>query len=216
MQVKICCISSIEEAKLAISYGASVLGLVGPMPSGPGTITAKNAGQILQFIPNHINTFYLCSKTTFAGIVEEYEQVLSTHMQLVDNTSIDLRRKLKMRFPNLQIVQVLHVQGEDSINDLESYIVDSDVILLDSGSPEKAVKELGGTGKVHNWEISKRIVELSPIPVFLAGGLNSANIQKAIQLVKPYGVDLCSSVRSNDKLDTLKLDSFFKQIDNLL
>ena len=85
-----------------------------------------------------------------------------------------------------------------------------DALLLDSGNPKLAIKELGGTGRVHNWKLSRSIVEQSPVPVFLAGGLNPSNVKQAIDEVQPYGLDLCSGVRTNGRLDPAKLEAFFK------
>ena len=87
-----------------------------------------------------------------------------------------------------------------------------DALLLDSGNPNLKVKELGGTGRIHNWDLSRLIVEKAGIPVFLAGGLNPKNVLKAIKIVQPYGVDICSGVRSNNSLDEEKLKAFFHQV----
>lgn len=86
------------------------------------------------------------------------------------------------------------------------------MILLDSGNPNLEIKELGGTGRVHNWKLSRKIIESISKPVFLAGGLKPENIREAIEKVKPYGVDLCSGVRTNGRLDLEKLGRFFKEV----
>jgi phosphoribosylanthranilate isomerase len=86
---------------------------------------------------------------------------------------------------------------------------------LDSGNPNLFVKELGGTGRTHNWELSRKIRESIKVPIFLAGGLNQDNVRSAIETVEPYGVDLCSGVRTNGNLDEIKLEAFFKAIDSL-
>jgi len=87
-----------------------------------------------------------------------------------------------------------------------------DALLLDSGNPALAVKELGGTGRVHDWSLSRRIRDAVPKPIFLAGGLRSTNVREAIAAVQPFGLDLCSSVRINDVLDEQKLKSFFEAV----
>lgn len=212
--IKICCISSIQEANLAIEAGASALGLVGNMPSGPGIISDELIAEIAAFTPKNIDTFLLTSETSIEKIIEHYSKVNTTTIQIVDALTQGTHSDLKKAFPNVKIVQVLHVLNENSIAEaLEiSHYVDS--ILLDSGNPNLATKELGGTGRVHNWEISKKIVEKVKIPVFLAGGLNHANALKAIQEVRPYGLDLCSGVRTNGNLDAQKLTSFFNAINH--
>lgn len=212
MKVKICCIKSSLEAQRAIKAGADVLGLVGPMPSGPGPITAEEAAAIVETLPEHIDSFYLTSKTRFESIAQEYQRVNSSHVQLTDHLETETRRQLKSEFPHLKIVQVLHVIDDQAIDRALEYAENSDLLLLDSGSPNKAVKELGGTGRTHNWEISRKIVEAVNIPVFLAGGLNAENVRQAIQKVKPYGIDLCSGVRTEDQLDIDKLEVFMQTV----
>jgi len=212
--IKICCISSIQEANMAIEAGASALGLVGNMPSGPGIISDELIAEIAAFTPKNIDTFLLTSETSTDKIIEHYSKVNTTTIQIVDALTQGTHLDLKKAFPNVKIVQVLHVINKNSIAEaLEiSNFVDS--ILLDSGNPNLATKELGGTGRVHNWEISKKIVEKVKIPVFLAGGLNPSNAFKAIQEVRPYGLDLCSGVRTNGHLDAQKLTSFFNAINH--
>ncbi|NNF22858.1 MAG: phosphoribosylanthranilate isomerase [Saprospiraceae bacterium] len=212
IRVKVCCIKSNDEADLAIHCGAYALGLVGPMPSGPGPISPEEAGIICSYVSGKVNTFYLTSKIELNEIVNEYNLVKSSHLQLTDSTTTETRKALKIQFPNLMIVQVVHVSGEGTLTKAKTFEKESDFLLLDSGAPGKAVKELGGTGRIHNWEISKQIVRNARIPVFLAGGLNASNVKDAINHVNPYGLDLCSGIRTEDKLDKRKIKFFFSQI----
>ena len=212
MKLKVCCIKSPEEAQMAIAHGADALGLVGPMPSGPGPISPQQAGLIAQSLPENIMSFYLTSQTSFETISEEYELVRSTHIQLTDHTESSDRARLKQNYPKVKLVQVVHVIDEDSIQQAIDYQENSDYVLLDSGAPNNSIKELGGTGRTHNWDISKQIVAQSTLPVFLAGGINAGNVRDAIAHVNPYGIDLCSSLRTEDNLDADKLDSFIKAI----
>jgi len=87
-----------------------------------------------------------------------------------------------------------------------------DAILLDSGNPNLRVKELGGTGRVHNWQLSRRIREQASCPVFLAGGLKPENVKEAIETVEPFAVDVCSGVRTNGLLDAEKLGRFISEV----
>jgi phosphoribosylanthranilate isomerase len=100
------------------------------------------------------------------------------------------------------------VTGQESIEQAVGVHDDIDAILLDSGNPKAAIKTLGGTGNVHNWDISRDLVKAVKVPVFLAGGLNAGNVQDAIRHVQPFGVDICSGVRTNGKLDAEKLKAF--------
>ena len=212
VKVKICCISSIEEAKLAVAYGAAAIGLVGRMPSGPGTITDELIHAIAKTVPPPIQTFLLTSETTTDNIIEHHRKVNTTTIQIVDALSGREYHKIREAIPNVQLVQVIHVLDEGSIKEAIEISEFVDAILLDSGNPNLPTKVLGGTGKTHNWDLSKKIREKISLPIFLAGGINKDNIKKAIEHVQPYGIDLCSSVRTNGQLDESKLEELFKAI----
>ncbi|MEE9451026.1 MAG: phosphoribosylanthranilate isomerase [Ignavibacteriaceae bacterium] len=212
VKVKICCIQSIKEAKLAVKYGASALGLVSEMPSGPGVISEDLIVEIAKQVPVDISTFLLTSKTNYEEIITQHKKCNTTHIQLVDNVEIDVYKKLRLELPDVKIVQVIHVTGEESIGEAVSVSDFVDLILLDSGNQKLDMKELGGTGRTHDWSISKKIVERINVPLFLAGGINSSNVSAAINEVKPYGIDLCSGVRTNNKLYEKLLKEFFNTL----
>ena len=212
VKVKICCISSIEEAKLAVAYGAAAIGLVGRMPSGPGIITDELIHAIAKTVPPPTHTFLLTSETTTDNIIEHYKKVNTTTIQIVDALSGREYHKIREAIPNVQLVQVIHVLDEGSIKEAIEISEFVDAILLDSGNPNLPTKVLGGTGKTHNWDLSKKIREKISLPVFLAGGINKDNIKKAIEHVQPYGIDLCSSVRTNGQLDECKLEALFNAL----
>jgi len=212
IKVKICCIQSIEEAHLAINYGASAIGLVSEMPSGPGVISEELITKIVKQVPADISTFLLTSKTNAEELIAQHKKCNTTHIQLVDSVEIDVYKKLRDELHAVKIAQVIHIKGNNSIDEAISISDSVDLILLDSGNQNLAVKELGGTGKTHDWSISKEIVERVSIPVFLAGGLNPSNVSEAINEVKPFGVDLCSGVRINGKLDEGLLRKFFSKL----
>ncbi len=211
-KVKVCCISSIEEASMAIKYGASALGLVGHMPSGPGVIPDDKIAKISATIPPPIASFLLTSETKKENIVAHHKKVSTNTIQLVDNPERGTYTYLRDHLSGIKIVQVLHIINESSIDDALRVAEHVDAILLDSGNPSLDTKILGGTGKIHNWEISRKIVAQVPIPVFLAGGLRTENVKKAIDEVQPFGLDLCTGVRTNGNLDPRKLEAFFKAV----
>lgn len=211
-RVKICCINSIDEAKMAIEHGAAALGLVGNMPSGPGVIGDDLINQIAKSVPPPIATFLLTSETKPQDIIHHYRRVHTTTIQIVDELEKRDYEMLRSELPNVKLVQVIHVIDDHSIKDAIEISKFVDAILLDSGNPTLPVKELGGTGRTHNWELSREIRKSIPIPIFLAGGLNKENVQQAIETVEPFGIDLCSSVRTNGKLDRQKLKDFFEAI----
>jgi len=197
---------------LAIKYGASALGLVSEMPSGPGVIDDDSIAEIASMIPPPIATFLLTSKQNADEILAQHFKTRTNTLQLVDHLLQSELIKLKEKLPEIKLVQVIHVLDEQSIEEAVSVQNYVDALLLDSGNPKLKVKELGGTGRIHNWEISRKIVNAVKIPVFLAGGLNPKNVREAMETVQPYGLDLCSGVRSNGNLDEMKLNLFFKEV----
>lgn len=212
-RVKICCISNTDEARMAIEHGASALGLVGHMPSGPGVIGDELIHQIAKTVPPPISTFLLTSETRSQAIISHYRRVYTTTIQIVDELEIREYEIIRAALPHVKLVQVIHVIDENSVKEAIEVSAFVDAILLDSGNPKLSVKELGGTGRTHNWELSKEIRKSIPIPLFLAGGLNKDNVQQAIETVGPFGIDLCSSVRTDGRLDKIKLMEFFKAMD---
>lgn len=197
---------------LAIKYGASALGLVSEMPSGPGVIDDDSIAEIASMIPPPIATFLLTSKQNADDIVIQHTKTRTNTLQLVDHLPQSELIKLKEKLPEIKLVQVIHVLDEQSIEEAASVQNYVDALLLDSGNPKLKVKELGGTGRIHNWEISRKIVNAVKIPVFLAGGLNPKNVREAMETVQPYGLDICSGVRINGNLDEMKLNLFFKEV----
>ncbi len=211
-RVKICCISSKEEAKMAIDFGASALGLVANMPSGPGVISDNEILTISKTVPPAISTFMLTCETSADQIIQHHQRTLTNTIQIVDALKEGNYQEIREALPAIKIVQVIHVIDEKSIDEALEISESVDALLLDSGNPNLQVKELGGTGRVHNWALSRKIVSQSKVPVFLAGGLTSENVKQAIEEVQPFGLDLCSGVRTNKKLDPKKLEAFFNAV----
>ncbi|MGV6845927.1 MAG: phosphoribosylanthranilate isomerase [Lutibacter sp.] len=214
MQIKICCISSFEEANLAIKLGATAIGLVGKMPSGPGVISDELIAKIAAEKSKIVDTFLLTSETEVLKIIDHYKKVNTTTIQLVDELKNGSYAELKKQLPNVKIVQVIHVLDHSSLIEAKKIAPFVDALLLDSGNPNLKIKKLGGTGKTHNWDVSRKIVESVSVPVYLAGGISATNVKEAINHVQPYGLDLCSSVRTNGKLDKYKLQQFFNTVNN--
>lgn len=212
VKVKICCISSIEEAKLALRYGADAIGLVGAMPSGPGVIADERISQIAAAVAVSTDSFLLTSETSAEAVIAHHRRTGTTTIQLVDHVPRSEIRKIRAALPKVKLVQVIHVRNQRSLFEAISIANEADALLLDSGNPDLDVKQLGGTGNTHNWLISKRIVQAVDVPVYLAGGLNAANVHEAIHTVHPYGIDVCSGLRTNGLLDEEKVAAFFAAI----
>jgi phosphoribosylanthranilate isomerase len=208
IRIKICCISSVEEAKLAIKYGANALGFVSAMPSGAGVIDEILIPEIVSTVPPPIATFLLTCSMMADDIISQIRRCKTNTLQLVDSVEHKVYYKIRQELPWIKIVQVLHINDKNSIKEAELISPFVDALLLDSGNQSLPIKELGGTGRVHDWSISKTICELIDKPVFLAGGLNFNNVEEAIRTVNPFGVDVCSGLRTNGHLDEEKLEQF--------
>lgn len=211
-RVKICCISSIEEAGLAVRLGASALGLVSEMPSGPGVIPESLIAEITATVPPPIASVLLTSLTRVSEIVAQQQACRVDAIQLCDRLPSGGHKRLREALPGVFLVQVVHVIGEASVEEAPRAAPEVDALLLDSGNPSLAVKELGGTGRTHDWSLSSEIADVSPVPVFLAGGLTPGNVGDAIHAVRPFGVDLCTGVRTAGKLDEQKLIRFMETV----
>jgi len=211
-RVKICCILNPIEARQAIAAGASALGLVGKMPSGPGVIDDELAAGIARVIPPPIATFLLTSAQTAGEIIAHHQRVRSTALQIVDELREGTYEELRAALQGVKLVQVIHVTGPEALPRALQINTHVDAILLDSGRPDLAVKELGGTGRRHDWSISRQIRESLDVPIFLAGGLTPDNVRQAIEEVRPFGVDVCSGVRTGGMLDAVKLRNFMAAV----
>ena len=211
-RVKICCISSLEEAWTAIDHGASALGLVSEMPSGPGVIPEALIAKITRRISPFVSSVLLTSKRRPSEIIEQHNRCRTNTIQICDDLNPDGLDEITRALPGIDIIRVIHVKGEDAIVEAEAVSPYVDGILLDSGRKGGSMVELGGTGRTHNWDISRRIVEAVEVPVILAGGLNSGNVAESIKQVQPYAVDVCSGVRTGGSLDSGKLQSFMSRV----
>jgi phosphoribosylanthranilate isomerase len=208
--------ASKHEADQAVKYGADAIGLVGAMPSGPGVIDDVLIADIAKSVPPPIATFLLTSEQSIHNIIAHIKRTGTNTVQLVDELAEGSYIEIKHALPSLKVVQVIHVRDEISLEQAIAVAPLVDALLLDSGNPSAVVKILGGTGKTHNWEISREIVKAVDIPVFLAGGLHAENVQEAINAVKPFGVDVCSGVRTNGELDLLKLKLFIEAVSSVI
>jgi phosphoribosylanthranilate isomerase len=212
--VKICCIASLDEARLAQAAGAAALGLVSAMPSGPGVISDATVAQIAKALRGQaVRTFLLTARTRALDIAHQHAAAGSTTLQLVDELPESELRLLRDLCPGVELVQVIHVTGESALAQAQAVAPWVDAILLDSGNPALAVKQLGGTGRTHDWRLSRRIRDaVAPLPLWLAGGLREHNVGEAVREVQPYGLDLCTGVRIDDRLDADKLSAFMQAL----
>ena len=212
VRVKVCCISSVAEAALAVEAGAAALGLVSRMPSGPGVITDARIAHIARDVPPGVATFLLTALQDADAIAQQHATCRTSAIQLVDFVEPAQLRRLRDALPATKLVQVIHVRVPHSLDEALAAAPLVDALLLDSGNPALAVKELGGTGRVHDWALSARIRERAGKPVYLAGGLHAGNVAAAIATVRPFAIDLCSGVRTQGALDPVKLHAFMRAV----
>ncbi len=207
-RIKICCIASLEEARLAVAAGADAVGLVSEMLSGPGVIPEPLIGEIAAAVPPPTAVFLLTCLDDVDELAAQQRRCRANVLQLVDRVAPEVRTRLRDELPGVRIVQVVHVRDEASVEEAVATADTADALLLDSGDPSRPVKELGGTGRTHDWALSARIVREAPVPVILAGGLKPENVGEAVRAVRPFGVDVCSGVRTDGALDAAKLQAF--------
>lgn len=210
---KVCCIRSPDEARRAIDAGAAALGLVSTMPSGPGVIDDEQIAEIAARVPPGVDTFLLSALHDPDALIEQHRAVGTSTIQLVDHVSDDALARVRSALPGIRLVQVVHVGDESSVEHAERAAERADAVLLDSGKPELPVKELGGTGRRHDWAISARIRERLDVPVYLAGGLTPENAAEALRTVRPFGLDVCSGLRDRTfDLDDDRLTRFAREV----
>src|SRR6266496_2613895 len=145
--VKICCMGSIDEANTAIELGASAIGLVSRMPSGPGPIDEELIAEIVAAVGNRVATFLLTCETSADAIIAQQRRTGASTLQLVDSAEAGAHQAIRDALDGTRIVQVIHVVGDVSVAEAIDAARTADALLLDSGNPKLAVKELGGTGR---------------------------------------------------------------------
>ncbi len=200
--------ASAGEAAFALASGADALGFVMRMPSGPGPISETLARDIIATVPRRTPTFMLTSEVEADAIVAQLRTTGANTVQIVDAVSPATRTAIRDQLPHIRVVQVVHVVGRESLDEARIAAETSDAILLDSGNLKAAIKELGGTGRVHDWTVSRAIRDAIAVPLWLAGGLRASNVSEAIAAVEPYGVDVCSGGRTEGALDGAKVRDF--------
>jgi phosphoribosylanthranilate isomerase len=215
-RLKICCITSIDEARIAIKYGADALGLVAEMPSGPGIISEDLIAEIAKFIPPPLTSVLLTSHQSTPKIIAQHSRCRTNAIRICDHLIAGSYENLRQALPGISLIQVIHISGPESMEEAQNFSRFVDALLLDSGRKTGLKVELGGTGRTHNWELSAQICKRVKIPVFLAGGLNPDNVKEAIKIVRPFAVDVCSGVRTDGLLDENKVAAFIKNVRAIL
>lgn len=211
-RIKVCCIATAEEAEIAIASGADAIGFVGARPPSARTIPDLAIAAIAKTVPAAVSTFLLTTEQTAEAIAAQVELTRANTVQILNHLSAFESERLAAVVPWVHRVQVIHVEGPEALELIPRYSAHVNAFLLDSGKPNAPVAEFGGTGRQHDWDVSAEFVRQSPRKTFLAGGLSASNVVAAIHRVRPFGVDLCSGVRTDGRLDRQKLTDFVKAV----
>lgn len=212
LRVKICCIQSESEVAAAVAAGAAALGFVGEMPSGPGMLTDQRIAELVPFVPPFVVPVLLTSRTDPDAIVEQVARCRVRAVQLCAPLDPPAAARLRGLLPGVACVHVVHVTGPESITEARALAPLADALLLDTGVREGPQRQLGGTGRTHDWMVSREIVRAVTKPVILAGGLEAGNVGAALTTVRPWAVDVCSGVRTEGRLDPVRLSAFFAAV----
>jgi phosphoribosylanthranilate isomerase len=197
---------------MAIEAGASAIGLVSAMPSGPGPIPEDLIAEIAAIVPPGVSSFLLTCSQDVDSIIDQQRRLRVNTIQICDRLTRGSYHELREALPGVSLVQVVHVTGPESVEEAIAVAPHVNAVLLDSGNQSLAIKELGGTGRTHDWALSRAIREAIDVPLFLAGGLNPANVAAATREVQPFGIDVCSGLRTKGVLDPQKLTAFMREV----
>ena len=195
-RVKICGIKSIEDARAAYEAGADELGFHVALDGGRSPLTPESAAEMIRMLPGGVSSVVVTSATQPAQLIEIAKKTGANVLQLYGDATPEQVRAVKAELPNIVIWKVLNVSDDSSIAKAKEYEGAADAIALDTLNKETGAR--GGSGKTHDWNISKRVVESVSVPVVLAGGLTPENVAEAIATVSPAGVDVNSGVSNPD------------------
>ena len=211
-RVKLCCMQNADEVAIAVQYGAAAVGLIAATPQVPQSLSEERITTIASRIPPGVASFLITIHRDVPSIIAQQRRCRVNTLQLVDRPLCGTYQELRAALPGVHIVQVIHVTGEETLQEAQSIAPQVDGLVLDSGSRQGSYRERGATGRTHDWHISAQICRTVALPVFLAGGLRPDNVADAIRQVRPYGVDLCSGVRTHGQLDPAKVRAFFDAV----
>ncbi|SMB90409.1 phosphoribosylanthranilate isomerase [Desulfonispora thiosulfatigenes DSM 11270] len=202
--IKICGITNIPDAKLACSLGADALGFI----FAPSTrkVNPKIAQEIIKDLPFDVEKIGVFMDEDIKVVQEIAEYCGLTGLQFHGKES----PKYCKNFAKYKVIKSFRIKEEQDLEKTNDYLENVDLILLDTYVP--AVP--GGTGKTFPWEIARKQVG-GGVPVIIAGGINASNVNKAIRVASPFGIDIGSGVESEPgKKDKEKLSKLFKTLNS--
>jgi phosphoribosylanthranilate isomerase len=206
MHIKICCIETEEDRARALQDGVTSLGFVAEGLTPPYLVSIPRAATLREGLPRRIEAVLLTAETCAETLVSQARDMDADAIQLCRPVSPQTLAHLRTALPGVRLIGVIHM-GDPGGPDRAAAIAESvDIVLLDSGSLQTS--ELGGTGRTHDWKESARVRDVVRGELWLAGGLRPDNVGAAITLVRPDGVDVCSGVRTNGRVDPAKVRAF--------
>jgi len=192
VMVKICGITREKDLTTAAAAGADAVGFVIGVASSPRNLTMEKAKKIVEQASFSIDKVVVTVPNSINFLVKIYEKLKPDAIQIHgENLSEDF--PFQERLPDVRLIKAIHVKSSNVVETAVKASKFFDAVLLDSFVRGK----YGGTGVVHDWELSKRVKEaIFPKPLILAGGLTPENVKDAVRFVQPYGVDVSSGVES--------------------
>jgi phosphoribosylanthranilate isomerase len=209
MRTKICGIRNHEDALTAIRAGANAVGfLVGITHLAEDKIDKETAKEIIGKLPPFVSRVLVTHFTNENAIVDLAEYLGVDTIQIHDYIPPKAVLHVKETLPYCKIIKAVHIINEsEAVELMHDFETVSDALLLDSRTADR----LGGTGMVHDWNISKKIVSLSQVPVILAGGLTNTNVFDAVVKTRPFGVDVNSGVEVTGWKNYEKIKQFITE-----
>ncbi|MEM0035812.1 MAG: phosphoribosylanthranilate isomerase [Candidatus Korarchaeum sp.] len=211
VKVKVCGLKREEDLRTACGLGADMVGFVVEVPSSPRSLSLDEAARLIKLVPDDVISVIVVVSHDLERVSRAYNTLKPDLIQI--HGPLDIKR-FKEEAPEAFIVKALGVSSAQVIEEALSsyYLVNG--FLADSPHPEKH----GGTGLVHNWDLSKILKEaVYPKPLILAGGLNPENVERAVRYVKPYAVDVSSGIESSPgSKDPEKLRVFIRKAKGVL
>lgn len=214
-RVKICGMQSAEDIEMAVSYGADALGFITEVPVNTHRkLNAQTAAELVKKVPFFVDSVLVIMPSDGQQALEFIEKVKPDVVQLHNKLNAEemeiIRNGTQQKIIRTFTIPVQSKElPAELISELDA-LLDNDLIdgiLLDSGKAGYS----GGTGVVHDWSISRQVVENTNIPVILAGGLNPENVKDAVKEVRPFAVDTASGVETNRTKDPAKVCRFIEE-----
>lgn len=203
MRVKICGIRRPEDALAAAQLGADAVGvLVGQVHPSTHFISAANARAILAMLPPFVSGVLVSHLSEPSELLALIDEVHPAAVQIHSPMAVDAVAQVRRLHPGLTLIKAVHCEQGNAVALVERYAAVVDGVVADSSNPSTG--QVGGTGLTHDWTKTARLVQQSPTPVLLAGGLNPSNVQQAIATVNPWGVDVNSGVKGSDGFQCLE------------